>query len=148
MPTLFRSTTELVIHNETPQLAVLSEAMERIGSEYGLAHETLYQLQVALDESVSNVIKYAWPEGGIHEIRVGITVSSGQVAIEISDDGRTFDAANAPLPPSPLRGQRPAPGGVGIHMLKQIMDTIEYRRIDGHNCLTLTKLCNVGVPNP
>jgi anti-sigma regulatory factor (Ser/Thr protein kinase) len=129
------------------QLAILSEAMERIGAEHGLASKPLSQLQVALDETVSNVIKYAWPDGGSHEIRVRITVGSGQVVIEIADDGRTFDPLDAPPPEAPPPGQRPRPGGVGIHMLKQFMEKIEYARIDGRNLLTLTKRCDIGVHN-
>jgi anti-sigma regulatory factor (Ser/Thr protein kinase) len=147
MPAPLPGTTELVIRNEIAQLAILSEAMERIGDEHGLAPKTLFQLQIALDEMVSNVIKYAWPEGGDHEIRVRITAGTGQVAIEIADDGRPFDplAAPEPLPPPP--GRRPRPGGVGIHMLKQFMEKIEYARIDGQNHLTLTKLCDIAAPN-
>ena len=147
MPAPLPSTTELVIRNEIAQLAILSEAMERIGEEHGLAPKTLFQMQIALDEMVSNVIKYAWPDGGDHEIRVRITASTGQVAIEIADDGRPFNPLAAPEPPQPPPGRRPRPGGVGIHMLKQFMEKIEYARIDGQNRLTLTKLCDIGAPN-
>jgi anti-sigma regulatory factor (Ser/Thr protein kinase) len=147
MPALLPSTTELVIANDIAQLAVLSEAMERIGVEHGLPQKPLFQLQVALDEMASNVIKYAWPEGGSHQIRVRITVGSGQVDIEITDDGRPFDPLGAPAPRPPPPGQRPRPGGVGVHMVRQFMDRVEYSRIDGWNCLTMTKQCDVGVQN-
>jgi anti-sigma regulatory factor (Ser/Thr protein kinase) len=145
MPALLPSTTELVIRNDIAQLAVLSEAMERIGVGHGIAPKPLIQLQVALDEMVSNVIKYAWPEGGSHEIRVRIAVGNGQVEVEISDDGRAFDPLHAPAPQPPPPGWRPQPGGVGVHMVKQLMERIEYVRTDGRNCLTMTKQCNVGV---
>ena len=145
MPALLPCTTELVIRSDIAQLAILREAMERIGVEYHLAPKPLYQLQVALDEMVSNVIKYAWPEGGSHEIRVRITVSRGQVVIEIADDGRSFDPRDVPAPRPPLPGQRPRPGGVGIHMLRQFVDRIEHARFNGWNYLTLTKQCDVGV---
>jgi anti-sigma regulatory factor (Ser/Thr protein kinase) len=145
MPALLPSTTELVIRNDIAQLAILSEAMDRIGSEHGLSSKPLSQLQVALDEMVSNVIKYAWPDGGSHEIGVRITVGGGQVEIEITDDGRAFDPLDAPAPQPPPPGLRPRPGGVGVHMVKQFMDRIEYSRMDGRNCLKMTKQCNVGV---
>jgi anti-sigma regulatory factor (Ser/Thr protein kinase) len=147
MPALLPSTTELVIRNEIAQLALVSEAMERIGALHGLAPKPLFQLQVALDEMVSNVIKYAWPEGGSHQIHVRIAVGDGQVEIEITDDGRAFDPLDAPAPRPPSPGQRPRPGGVGVHMVKHFMERIEYSRIDGRNCLKMTKQCNVDAQN-
>lgn len=139
--------TELFIRNDIGELAILSAAMDRIGLAHGLAPKSLYQLQIALDETVSNVIKYAWPEGGSHEIRVRITVRAAQVVIEIADDGIAFDPLDAPPPEKPPSGQRPRPGGVGIHITKQFMNKIEHVRIDGRNYLTLTKQCDAGVQN-
>jgi anti-sigma regulatory factor (Ser/Thr protein kinase) len=137
------STTDLVIRNDIAQLAILSEAMERFGSKHALAPKLLVQLQVALDEIVSNVIKYAWPDGGSHEIRVRITFDSGKMTIEIADDGRSFDPRRAPPPEHLPAGQRPRPGGVGLHMVKQFMDSFEYARIDGWNHSTLTKAIDI-----
>jgi len=134
------SVTEIRIRNEIAELERVSEAMERIGKEHGLASKTLVQLQVALDETVSNVIKYAWPQGGSHEICVRIMVGTGEVRLEIVDDGRPFDPLSAPAPTVLPPGQRPTPGGVGLHMVRQFMDSIEYARVDGANRLTLTKL--------
>lgn len=141
------SITELVLPNEPAAMAAARDAMAQLGAQHGLAARPLHQLQVALDELVSNVVKYAWPEGGRHELRVRISVGSGQVEIEISDDGRMFDPLQAPPPQAPPPGQRPMPGGRGIHMLRQILDRIEYARVDGHNRLTLSKRCSVGAGN-
>jgi len=145
MPLPVPLTTELVIRNDIAQLAVLSEAMERIGVEHGLAPKAQFQLQVALDEMVSNVIKYAWPAGGSHLIGVRITVGSGQVEIEITDDGRAFNPLDTPAPQPPPPGNRPRPGGVGVHMVKQFMSKIEYSRTDGRNCLRMIRQSDVGV---
>lgn len=143
MPDSLPSTTEVRIRNELAELVRVTEAMNRIGAEHGLAAQPLAELQVALDETVCNVIKYAWPDGGSHEIRVRITVGDGHVTLEIADDGRPFDPLGAAPPEPPPPGRRPRPGGVGIHMLRQFMDGIEYARIDGGNRLTLTKRCDV-----
>jgi anti-sigma regulatory factor (Ser/Thr protein kinase) len=138
------STTELVIRNEIPQLALLSAAIERIGREHALAQKPLVQLQVTLDEIVSNVIKYAWPEGGSHEIRIRITVDAGKVKVDVADDGVSFDPRHTTPPALPPSGQRRRPGGVGLHMVRQLMDAFEYARIDGWNHSTLTKQCTIG----
>lgn len=136
--------TELVIRNEIPQLALLSAAIERIGREHALAQKPLVQLQVTLDEIVSNVIKYAWPEGGSHEIRIRITVDAGKVKVDVADDGMSFDPRNTAPPAPPPSGKKRRPGGVGLHMVRQLMDSFEYTRIGGWNHSTLTKQCTIG----
>jgi anti-sigma regulatory factor (Ser/Thr protein kinase) len=143
MPGLLPHTTDLAIRNEMSELAVLRAALDRIGAEFSIPARPLLQLQVVLDEMVSNVIKYAWPEGGVHEARVRITVRVDDIEVEIVDDGRMFDPLRAPAPERLPAGRRPKPGGVGIHMVRHLVDGYDYARIDGRNHLTLTKRCAV-----
>jgi serine/threonine-protein kinase RsbW len=137
-------TTHIVIRNNIADLVALTTAMERVGAEYGMPKKALYHLQIALDEMVSNVIKYAWPEGGAHNIEIHITIRDDRVEVEIIDDGRMFDPRDAPRRDNPLPGQRPRPGGVGVQMTKQLVDRIDYARIGDRNRTTLTKLCALG----
>jgi anti-sigma regulatory factor (Ser/Thr protein kinase) len=137
-------TTHIVIRNNMADLAVLTTAMERVGAEHGMQEQSMFQLQVALDEIVSNVIKYAWPEGGAHDIEIRITARDEGIEVEIIDDGRMFDPREAPERNKPLPGQRPQPGGVGVQMTKQLVDRVDYARIGNRNHTTLTKLCALG----
>ena len=139
MPLL--QTTRIVIRNKLAELDALTAVMERVGVDYGMPEEALYQLQVALDEIVSNVIKYAWAEAGAHDIEIRITARDDGVEVEIIDDGRMFDPRNAPERDKPLPGQRPRPGGVGVQMTKQLVDRFDYARIGNRNHTTFTKLC-------
>lgn len=141
-------TMELVIGNDIAQIARVSEAMDRLAAEHRIAPKPLVQLQVALDEMVSNVIKYAWPQGGTHTLQVRIEVALGQVRIDISDDGRPFDPRDAPAPQTPPPGQRPRPGGLGVHMVRQFMDRFEYARVDKVNRLTMIKRCDTDNTEP
>jgi serine/threonine-protein kinase RsbW len=104
----------------------------------------LTQLQVALDEVVANVIKYSWNDGGQHELLVRITVRPDRVDLEIFDDGREFDPVTAPSPSLAPEGQRLRRGGLGIHMIKKLVDRFSYERTDGCNHTTLSKTCEVG----
>jgi anti-sigma regulatory factor (Ser/Thr protein kinase) len=136
-------TTHIVIRNDVAQLAAVTSAMERVGAEHGVPEKSLFQLQISLDEMVSNVIKYAWPEGGAHDIEIRITAWHDRVEVEIIDDGQMFDPRKAPKRDKPLPGQRPQLGGVGVQMTMHLVDTIDYARIGNHNHTTLTKLCAV-----
>jgi phosphoserine phosphatase RsbU/P len=138
--------THIVIRNNMADLAALTTAMERVGAEHGMPEQSLFQLQIALDEIVSNVIKYAWPEGGAHDIELRITARDDGVEVEIIDDGRMFDPRDAPKRHKPLPGQRPQPGGVGVQMTKQLVDRVGYARIGNRNHTTLMKLCALGTP--
>jgi anti-sigma regulatory factor (Ser/Thr protein kinase) len=131
-------TTDLTIRDDLSGLAVLRDNLNRIGAELGVPDKPLMQLQVALDEIASNVIKYGWHGGGNHELRVRITGYRDRIEVEIIDDGREFDPRHAP-PPEPLPAGRRRPGGLGIHMVKQLVDRVGYERVGGHNRTIITK---------
>ena len=135
MPQPTAQSVEIVIHNDLMELATLRDGLERIGAELGIPGKPLMQLQVALDEIASNVIKYGWPDGGNHELRVRITGQQDRIEV---DDGREFDPRQAPAPEPQPAGRR-QPGGLGIHLVKQLVDRLEYERVDGRNRTVVTK---------
>jgi serine/threonine-protein kinase RsbW len=139
MPQQEEQAVELVIRNDVADLVAVTNALDRIGAELGFPAKALMQLQVALDEVLSNIIKYAWPEGGLHALNVRIKAHETGIEIVIIDDGQAFDPRSRPAPDVVPVGQRPRPGGVGIHMVKQLVDSFEYQRIDERNCVTLSK---------
>ena len=130
----------VTIANERAEIAGVVEALHTIGTTHGIPSEALVALQVSIDEVVSNVIKYAW-NGGAHQVHVRISVLGDGVEVEVVDDGEPFNPLDAPPPPPSTPGERPAPGGIGIHMVRQLMDGIEYARNAGRNHTVLTKRC-------
>lgn len=146
MAQLREHTTHLAIQNQRAALSDLREGLERFCIDHGVPRKSLVELQVALDEIVSNIIKYAWPEGGTHDISVRITARSREVEVEVVDDGQAFDPRSAPAPEAPRVGRRIRPGGVGIHMTRQLIDRIDYVRANGRNHIIMKKRCAVGTP--
>jgi serine/threonine-protein kinase RsbW len=129
---------QIVIRNRIAELATLRDRLDAIGLRHGIGGQTLAKLQVALDELASNVIKYGWPEGGDHEVRVRFAVRRDRVEIEIVDDGLAFDPRGAPEP-LPSSGSRRL-GGLGLHIVRKLVDRIDYERLEGHNRTVVTKL--------
>jgi len=132
------------IRNDASDIGILRDTLDNLAREFGIPVRALTQLQIALDEVVSNVIKYSWDDGRRHEFLVRITVHPDSVNLEIFDDGRKFDPMTVPRPNKAAKGRRPRPGGLGIHMIKKLVDHFTYERIDGRNHTTLSKTCEVG----
>ena len=135
----------LAIRNELADLALLSDALEQFCVRHGVTSKTRGHLQVALDEIVSNIIKYAWPDGGAHKIELFISAVTDGIKLELVDDGQAFDPLAVKAPAQPTAGSRPRPGGLGLHMVHQLVDGIDYVRRRGRNHTTLTKQCAVSV---
>jgi serine/threonine-protein kinase RsbW len=132
---------DLLIHNDLAEIAVVRDTLDQLGSELGVPARALMQLQVAADEIISNVVKYSWADGRKHEFLVRITVNDIGVMLDIFDDGEPFDPRGAPEPNPPPAGKRPSPGGVGIHMVRKLVDDFAYERVDGRNHTSLIKKC-------
>lgn len=132
------------IRNDISDIAIVRDTLNNLAREFGIPVRSLTQLQVALDEVVSNVIKYSWEDGEQHEFLVRITVQPDRVDLEIFDDGREFDPTTAPSRSRAPEGQQPRPGGLGIHMIKKLVDHLTYERVAGRNHTTLSKTCEVG----
>lgn len=93
----------------------------------------------ALVEWITNVISYAHDDGREHWIEIRFLAAPSQARVEVVDDGREFNPLDRPAVDArvPLE-QRPI-GGLGIHMIRQMMDSVEYRREAGRNILTMTR---------
>ena len=134
--------TCVTIRNEIGDLAVLREVLRHFCVEHAIGRKTRVQLHVTLDEIVSNIIKYAWPEGGAHEVSVRMSAEANTVRIEVVDDGQPFDPRTAPEPRAAVARRAVRPGGVGIHMVRQLVDEIAYHRADNRNHVIVTKRCD------
>lgn len=96
-------------------------------------------LNLAMEEAVVNVMKYAYPEGKSGKIDISVSIDGDDIVFVISDSGVAFDpTAKAEVDIDQKAEDRPI-GGLGIHLVRQIMDSMVYERIDGKNILTLHK---------
>ena len=134
--------TSVAIRNEIGELAIVRDALRRFCLEHGVGRKTRMQLHVTLDEIVSNIIKYAWPEGGVHEVSVRMSAEANAIRIEVIDDGQAFDPRTAPVPRPNVAQRRARPGGIGIHRVRQLVDEIAYHRSDNRNHVVVTKRCD------
>lgn len=124
----------LVMRNDIEQIPTLAEWIDSLD----LPKELNMPINLALEEAVSNVMLYAYP-GGSGQVLVEAETSAKQVVFTISDSGIPFDPTEQAEPDLTLTAEERPIGGLGIHLVKQIMDVIGYERKDNRNILTLTK---------
>jgi anti-sigma regulatory factor (Ser/Thr protein kinase) len=132
--------TSITIGNSLPEIAAVTAHCRQVAQRAQLDADTLADLLVALDEILSNAIRYAFPGGGLHPITVHFRLDDAAVEMVIEYGGVPFDPADA-LPPAdrdrPLAERRL--GGLGIHFTQALMDGMRYSRIGEVNRVTLTK---------
>ena len=132
-------TLELSLVSDLRSIAVAAENIDAFCATHGLAEEIAFDIQLAVDELVTNTISYGYDDDGEHRIDLVLCLEDGALAIEIADDGRAFDPLQAPEPDLSAPLEDRARGGLGIFLVHKTMDTVAYRRLDGRNVVTLTK---------
>ena len=130
---------ELRIKNQVSELEKVAQFVEEIGEELGLNMELQMNLNLVMEEMVSNVIFYAYPEGEEAEIELLAKSDGKELTFVLSDQGKEFDpTAKEDANPDINPADREI-GGMGIFIVKNIMNKVTYQRLEGRNLLTMTK---------
>ena len=129
----------LLIHNDIQQIPQLAEFVETIAEEKKLDHALTLNLNLALEEAVTNVIMYAYPEGTDGLVDIEAIIRKDSLSFVISDSGQPFDPTASPDADITLGVTERPIGGLGIYLVRNIMDSVSYERTDGKNILTMTK---------
>jgi serine/threonine-protein kinase RsbW len=130
---------ELRIKNQVSELEKVAQFVEEIGEELGLNMELQMNLNLVMEEMVSNVIFYAYPEGEDAEIELLAKSDGKELTFVLSDQGKEFDpTAKEDADPDVNPADREI-GGMGIFIVKNIMNKVTYQRLEGRNLLTMTK---------
>ncbi len=94
----------------------------------GLSESRLADAELCLDELVTNIVRYAWSDGGAHTLTVSVERAGGEVEITVEDDGLAFDPTAAPLAPMPHTLDEAVPGGRGLLLVRSIAPKLRYER--------------------
>ena len=131
------ATLTLTLKNDPAEIGRLVDLLEAFGPQSGLTDDATFKLTLALDEIVANVVRHGFDDDREHRIEVKVTVDDRTVTASVEDDGLEFDPREAPVPDLDLPIEMRKPGGLGMHLVKATMDSVEYRRQDGRNILTV-----------
>lgn len=129
---------QIVLKNQPPEKQKVAQALEQFGRDHNLPAPVVHAADLALEEHLTNLMNYGFPDNREHEITVRFALDS-QFIIEVEDDGPPFNplqlsAVDTTVP----LAQRPI-GGLGIHLMRRFMDEIEYHSEGGKNVLRMRK---------
>ena len=130
----------LILHNDIQQIPQLAEFVETVADAAKLDVALTMSINLALEEAVSNVIMYAYPKGSDGLVDIEAIVRKDSLQFIVSDNGIPFDPTAAPEADISLDVDERPIGGLGIFLVRNIMDEVTYNRSDdGKNILTMTK---------
>ncbi|MBP5483118.1 MAG: ATP-binding protein [Bacteroidales bacterium] len=130
----------LILHNDIQQIPQLADFVEAVADAAKLDVALTMSINLALEEAVSNVIMYAYPKGSDGLVDIEAIVRKDSLQFIVSDNGIPFDPTAAPEADISLNLDERPIGGLGIFLVRNIMDEVTYTRSDdGKNILTMTK---------
>lgn len=132
----------LILHNDTRELQLLVDFIEALCCELELKQADSMSLQLAMEEAVVNVMQYAFAPGTAGEIKISVEHDAGRLIFSIEDGGLPFDPTEVADADVSLSADQRKIGGLGIYIVRQVMDKVEYSRCGERNVLRLTKTIN------
>ena len=133
----------LTLENDVQAVPKLSAFVDEVCAAMEMDEMETMQMNLAIEEAVVNVMKYAYLPGTKGEVNIEAQANDVRLKFTISDTGVPFDpTVRAEVDTSLPLEERPI-GGLGIHLVRSIMDSINYERVEGKNVLTLRKKLEV-----
>ena len=129
----------LELHNDIKQISLLAEFIETIAEEKQLDETLAMNLNLALEEAVTNVILYAYPKGTDGLVDIDAILKENSLEFIITDSGVPFDPTAAPEADVTLSADERPIGGLGIFMVRKLMDEVHYQHLDDKNVLKMIK---------
>ena len=130
---------ELTLLNQQPEVSRAQDELERFAAEHAFPERKLRDVQLAVEEHLTNVLHYAYADAAEHRILVHLEFNAPELRLEVVDDGRPFNPLLHPTPDLTLPIDQKPIGGLGIHMIRKSLDQVEYRREADKNVLILVK---------
>ena len=130
---------ELKLKNQVGELERVNRFIEEIGDELGLSIELRMDLNLVIEEMVSNVIFYAYPKDVEGEIELEAEYDGNELCFVLSDSGKEFDPTQKEDANPDINPTEREIGGMGIYIVKNIMNEVSYQRLEGKNLLTMRK---------
>lgn len=130
---------EVRCRNDLSELARVGQVTTTFGEQHQLPEQLIFEVNLALEEVLVNVISYGYDDQNEHEIVLHLSIQDEEVWATVEDDGRPFNPLEAAMPDLEQEVEERPIGGLGIHLVRKVMDSLEYTRQQGKNRLVMKK---------
>ena len=134
-----RKIKHFVLENQVGELSSLADKIEELAEKWELSQALAMNINLVIEEAVSNIIFYAYTDNDKHEIKIAVSLNNNRLMIKITDNGIPFNPLAQQQPDITLPAEERPVGGLGIFLISQIMDKMDYTRQNNWNILTLNK---------
>lgn len=137
---------QMTLRNDVAEVARVLDAIEAFGEEHDLPTKKIFQLNLALDELITNIVSYGFEgEGGEPRIELSVVFRDGLIEAELTDNGKPFNPVEAALPELGESIEDREVGGLGLKLIRTYMDRLDYQRDGALNRLRLQMNMNAAV---
>lgn len=130
---------EIKIVNKISEVSRVVDSVEAFAEEIDLPFKVLNTVNLALDEIVTNIISYGYTDDENHEIEIELILLDGVLTVKVEDDAKAFNPLDQPEPDTDIPLEEKKIGGLGIHLIKNLMDELEYIRVNDKNVFVMKK---------
>ena len=131
----------LTLKNDLSELARIAPEIEAYGESHGWPVKWIMNLNISLDELITNIVSYGYQDCEEHEIRVTVSDRGGSLMVVLEDDGTAFNPfTSTPEPDLDASIEERKIGGLGVYFVKTLMDEATYERVGNRNRITLIQL--------
>ena len=131
--------TTIILQNRISELERLRDAVQEFAEKHGVPSEAAFDINLALEELLTNIINYGYTDDASHEIRLTIRKGRHAVRLDLEDDGVPFDPTKLERPDVDQDISQRKIGGLGIFLVGKLMDSTSYRRESNRNIIVLSK---------
>ena len=129
------------IENDLAEIPKVDEKLDEFAEQFGIPPAIAATFHIIFDDLLNNVISYGFNDGQRHFIDISLELTANSLIVSIVDDGVPFNPLTETAPDTKLSIEDRQVGGMGIHLVINMVDDISYQRTADKNVLTLTKSC-------
>jgi phosphoserine phosphatase RsbU/P len=127
----------VVIKNKLPDIVAVNETFEAFAETFHIPPAIAVKFNIIFDELLNNIISYAYVDDEEHNIEVRMKRTGSRLNVTISDDGTPFNPLSLEKPDTELSLEDRDIGGMGIHLVRNLVDEVFYHRRIGRNVITI-----------